>query len=75
MDLLISLGENAKNIVKGFGEGAVHYDDRKKMAQDIAAMLKPGDTIVFKASHSMRYEDILADVYAILDNNKEEAKG
>ena len=68
VDMLISQGENARLIVEGYGEGAVHFDDRQKMTEFIASTVREGDTVVFKASHSMRYEDIIEGVYRIIDN-------
>ncbi len=65
--MLISQGENARHIVEGYGEGSHYFDDRKKMTEFIASTLTEGDTIVFKASHSMRYEDIIEGVYRLLE--------
>ena len=67
VDMLISQGENARHIAEGYGEGSHYFDDRKKMTEFIASTLTEGDTIVFKASHSMRYEDIIEGVYRLLE--------
>ena len=63
IDIMLTLGERAKAICRGYGEGAKHFDDKKELADYISENLETGDCIVFKASHSMHFEDIINQVY------------
>lgn len=63
IDFMWTFGERAKHICAGYGEGALNFDSKAKLGEYIIANLKEGDTIVFKASHSMRFEDIIEQVY------------
>ena len=67
VDCMWTYGDLAQNTAEGFGEGAVHFTDRQEYTDFIKKNLKVGDTIVFKASHSRRFEDILADIYKETD--------
>ena len=67
VDCMWTYGDLAQNTAEGFGEGAVHFTDRQAYTDFIKKNLKVGDTIVFKASHSRRFEDILADIYKETD--------
>ncbi|MBQ3587466.1 MAG: UDP-N-acetylmuramoyl-tripeptide--D-alanyl-D-alanine ligase [Oscillospiraceae bacterium] len=63
IDHMWTFGERAKHICAGYGDGAVNFATKEELGNHIIANLKKGDSIVFKASHSMRFEDILEQVY------------
>ncbi|MBR5521347.1 MAG: UDP-N-acetylmuramoyl-tripeptide--D-alanyl-D-alanine ligase [Oscillospiraceae bacterium] len=63
IDFMWTFGRRAKHICAGFGDGALNFDTKQELGEYIIANLKEGDTIVFKASHSMRFEDIIEQVY------------
>jgi UDP-N-acetylmuramoyl-tripeptide--D-alanyl-D-alanine ligase len=72
IDAMLTLGDMAAEISKGFKDGAIHFQDRKKLCEYIVSHLKKNDTILFKASHSMRFEDIIDCVYKKLEKGKTE---
>ena len=63
IDFMWTFGERAKHICSGFGEGALNFATKEELGNHIIANIRTGDSIVFKASHSMRFEDILKQVY------------
>ena len=63
VDHMWTYGERAKHICRGYGEGALNFATKQELGEYIIANLEKGDSIVFKASHSMRFEDILEQVY------------
>lgn len=67
VDCVWTHGERAKHICAGFGDGALSFEDKKQLGEYIIANLQPQDTIVFKASHSRRFEDIIEQVYKGLE--------
>lgn len=63
IDFMWTFGERARHICAGFGDGALNFESKTRLGEYIIENLKEGDTIVFKASHSMRFEDIIEQVY------------
>lgn len=63
IDCMWTYGERAKYICEGYGSGALNFETKKALGEYIAANIKKGDAIVFKASHSVRFEDIIEQVY------------
>ena len=63
IDCMWTYGERAKDICRGFGNGALNFNSKKELGDYIIANIKKGDSIVFKASRSMRFEDIINQVY------------
>lgn len=63
VDVLITVGDLAKEMqsrltnTKGY-----HFDDNKTLIEKLPEILKTGDAIVIKASHSMHFEEILKAV-------------
>ena len=69
VNIMLTLGERAKDIARGFGKERIHFDNKPQLAAYLTDIMKPGDTIIFKASHSMRFEDIIKQVYEIQENS------
>lgn len=63
VDILLTCGERAKDIAAGFGGDAVCFDDQRQLAAHVKEILRPGDTIVFKASFMMRFDMLLQKIY------------
>ena len=58
IDLLIAVGELSKATAEGFGKGAVHFDTVDGCIEKVKGLLKEGDAVLIKASHSMHFEKI-----------------
>ena len=58
-DLLIAVGELSAATAEGFGEGAVHFDTVDECIEALDGLLKEGDAVLVKASHSMKFEKIV----------------
>ena len=63
VDCMWTWGERAKYICTGFGPDALNFETKQQLTDYIIENIKPGDGIVFKASHSRRFEDIIDRVY------------
>ena len=59
IDLLIAAGELSAATAEGFGEGAVHFDTVDECIAALDGLLKGGDNVLVKASHSMKFERIV----------------
>ena len=58
VDKVITIGGESRLISEACtneGINAVHYENKDGVADDIFAMLRPGDMIMFKASNSMKF--------------------
>jgi len=66
-DLVFAIGPHASRVRDGAITGGMSmqniriFDDRAAMTQALKAAAKPGDTLLFKASHSMHLELVLSD--------------
>ena len=58
VDLLIAVGELSAATAGGYGEGAVYFAGVEDCVKEIGGLLKEGDSVLVKASHSMRFERI-----------------
>ena len=58
-DLLIAVGPLSEAIAEGYGKGAYYFADVDGCIDKIKGLLQAGDTILVKASHSMRFERIV----------------
>jgi len=64
IDILITIGENAKNISKsaidnGMDSDSVYiFDNNKDAIEKIKNIIKPNDTILLKASYGMNFIEI-----------------
>jgi len=65
IDLLITVGEQAENLARGavkngMPAGAIRsLEDKKRAAQYLLSLIKPGDTVLLKGSRGMKMEEIL----------------
>lgn len=62
VDLLIAVGELSKATAEGYGEGARYYTDIESCIGAIKGLLRDGDTVLVKASHSMHFEKIVEEI-------------
>ena len=66
-DLVLVIGPHAGRVQDGAITGGMDmarvktFEDRDALVRELKRSAKPGDTILFKASHSMRLEQVLAD--------------
>ena len=66
-DLLLVFGPHSGRVLDGArtggmaGDKAFSFETREEMAAALKRMAKPGDTLLFKASHGMHLELVLAD--------------
>ncbi len=63
-DGLFCFGEESKAIKRGallvgMKETVYHSNDKEEVASQLKSVLKPGDTIIFKASRGMKLEEII----------------
>lgn len=59
IDLLIAVGPLSKATAEGFGENAVYFDTVEACIEMITDLLREGDAVLVKASHSMHFEKIV----------------
>jgi len=59
IDLLIAVGALSRATAEGYGEGAHHYDTVENCIAGIGDLLREGDAVLVKASHSMHFEKIV----------------
>lgn len=60
VDFLLTYGALARGIHDASGiPGAIHYDQKNILAEYLAELVSPGDTVLVKGSRSMRMEDIV----------------
>lgn len=58
VDLLLTQGDLAGYIAEGAGEKGMHFPDRTSLLRALPDMIRPGDTVLVKASHGAHFEDI-----------------
>ena len=58
IDCLIAVGELSKETARGYGDGAYHFDAVEECISAVKDLLRSGDTVLVKASHSMHFEKI-----------------
>lgn len=71
---VVCCGKLAEKIYDGAlekGCKAALFDTNEKTAQYLSKTLKEGDVVLFKASHSMHFEEIICAVYKTLENTSE----
>lgn len=67
IDYLLTYGPDSKYIVEGARSKGMNnaycYDTKEELAENLNALIKSGDTIIFKASRGMKLEDVIHSVY------------
>ena len=63
IDVMLCVGDNAKNICKAFRENSLHFETKKELSEYLKSIMQQGDTIVFKASRGMAFEEIISMIY------------
>ena len=58
-DLVLAYGPLSRDLVEAAGAKASHYDSREALLAALRELARPGDTILFKASHGMHLEKVL----------------
>ena len=58
VDLVMTQGELAGRIAEGAGATGVHFTDRAELIEALPRLLRPGDTVLVKASHGAHFEEI-----------------
>ena len=58
-DILLTMGEFKKSYEEGFKENTIIFETKQELMESLANMIKPGDTILVKASRSARFEEII----------------
>lgn len=62
VDLVIGCGALARHIAEGAeraGGRAIYFEDKARLAEALPEILRPGDVVLVKASHSMAFEQIV----------------
>jgi len=62
IDGIFTFGPLSEQTARGAGEESRHFADKEQLADALYEIIRPGDVILFKASHSMGAETILADI-------------
>ncbi|MGE4159003.1 MAG: UDP-N-acetylmuramoyl-tripeptide--D-alanyl-D-alanine ligase [Planctomycetota bacterium] len=60
VDLLIAVGPLASCAAEAFGPGALCFPDSVACARELPGILKSGDTVLVKGSHSMKLDQVVA---------------
>lgn len=61
IDLIVAVGENMKFTVEEaekYGVTSFHFDNNEEVTKYLMQEIKPGDTLLFKASRAMKLEEI-----------------
>lgn len=60
VELLVAVGELAKDTAAGYGEGAKWFPDKEEACAYLSEALRPGDTVLVKGSRGMKTDQIVA---------------
>lgn len=63
IDIMLCAGEQAKNICRAFGENSFHFETKQELCEYLKSIMHKGDTVVFKASRGMAFEEIINMIY------------
>ena len=58
-DRILAYGPLSRELTAAAGEKALHFDSREALLEALRAEAKPGDVLLFKASHGMHLEMVL----------------
>lgn len=67
VDVLLSLGEEAKILFDAFGEAkkpCEHFLDQQTLIERLREVMRPGDVVLFKGARSMRLEHVVESLCA-----------
>ena len=59
IELVLTAGTEAESIAEGAGETARHFGTKEALIRALPELLRPGDTVLVKASRGMRFEEIV----------------
>lgn len=62
VDLLLTQGEDSVYTAAAAGEIALHFDDKASLIEALPTLLHKGDVVLVKASHSLRFEEIVDSI-------------
>lgn len=60
IDLLIAVGDLSHDTAAGYGADALHFDTVDDCIAAVGSLIRPDDTVLVKASHSMHFENIVS---------------
>ena len=63
-DLILACGSLSRELVSAAGNRARHFDTRESLLAALREAARPGDVILFKASHGMHLEQVLENFTA-----------
>ena len=58
VELVITQGDLAGYIAEGAGEEGMHFPDRAALLHALPELIRPGDTVLVKASHGAHFEEV-----------------
>lgn len=71
VDAVFTFGEKSLLTAKKAREAGIEtvmsFDDHGELARAVAAYIRPGDAVLFKASRGMKLENALSEVYKLID--------
>ncbi|MEG2072289.1 MAG: UDP-N-acetylmuramoyl-tripeptide--D-alanyl-D-alanine ligase [Oscillospiraceae bacterium] len=65
MELVLTCGELSKNTAEGAGNIARHFETKAELLAALPSLVKPGDRVLVKASHSQKFEEIVEALKSI----------
>lgn len=63
VDIMLCYGQEANYICQSFGKNAFHFEEKTALADFLIKNLQKGDTVLFKASRGMAFEEVIKQVY------------
>ena len=63
IDFMLCFGEEIKHTAKGFNKDAKHFNTKQELCDYLISILKKDDTVLFKASNGMKFDEIIKIVY------------
>jgi UDP-N-acetylmuramoyl-tripeptide--D-alanyl-D-alanine ligase len=63
-DLVLAYGPLSRELVSAAGEKGRHFDSREELLAALREAARPGDVLLFKASHGMHLEKVLDAFFA-----------